>query len=275
MKDKVVMVTGASAGIGESCAWAFAGEGAKLILVGRRETRLTTLKQQLLTEYPELRVHVLAMSVTDIDAVAKLPQTLPDEFKPVAVLVNNAGLALGVNTVVTNSVVDAKTLLDTNVLSIVAMCTAFLPGMIDRGEGTVINMGSIAGRYAYGNGSIYNASKYAVTGFTEAARHDLVGTPIRMVHIAPGVVGGTEFSNVRFNDQEKSLGSDASDAAALKVYENLKALSPDDVADTVLYAATRPQHMQVAELLVYATNQAGPKDLARVGLSLGAKPKAN
>ena len=169
-------------------------------------------------------------------------------------LVNNAGLALGVTPVESNDVKSAQVVLDTNVLGTIAICSAFLPGMKERGSGHLITMGSVAvryywrckfiililistkfhcfslaqGHYAYINGSVYNASKYAVRGFTEAARHDLAGTPIRVTHISPGMVGGTEFSNVRLGD----------DAKASAVYENIEALHPDDVADNVYYAVS-------------------------------------
>ena len=139
------------------------------------------------------------------------------------------------------------------------MCSAFTPGMKERGYGHIINMGSIAGHQAYATGSVYNASKFAVLGFTSAARHDLMATPIRVTHISPGLVGGTEFSNVR-------LSGDISKAKA--VYDNIAALQPEDVADNVIYAATRPSHVQIAEIIVLCTNQAGPRDLARVGPSM-------
>jgi NADP-dependent 3-hydroxy acid dehydrogenase YdfG len=201
------------------------------------------------------------MSVTDLDAVKRLPSELPSEFANVCVLVNNAGLALGLASVDTNSLIDAQKMMDTNVLSIIAMCTAFAPGMKERGDGHIINMGSIAGHYAYSSGTMYCASKYAVRGFTEAARHDLVGTPVRMTHISPGMVGNTEFSNVRFNDDSK----------AASVYNNVVALHPDDIADNVVYAATRPAHVQIAEFMIYPTNQSGPQVIARVGENLGGK----
>jgi 3-hydroxy acid dehydrogenase/malonic semialdehyde reductase len=162
-----------------------------------------------------------------------------------------------------NSVEDAKALCDTNVLGVVALCSAFIPGMKERGFGHIVNMGSVAGHYAYSAGSTYNASKYAVRGFTEAARHDLQGTPIRVTHLSPGLVGNTEFSNVRFGSNEQG------DEAATKVYQSIEALSPEDVADNVIYAVTRPAHVQVAEIMVYCTNQSGPKDLARLGPSMG------
>lgn len=266
VKDKVVLITGATAGIGESCAHVFAEEGSKVILVGRRQDRLSSLKEELESAYPQCKIHTVSMSVTDLDAVAKLPDHLPEDFNDVDILINNAGCALGVATADTNNIGDAKTMMDTNVVGLIAMTRAFLPGMISRNSGHIINMGSIAGHYAYSNGSMYNASKYAVQGFTDASRHDLKETPIRVTHLSPGLVGNTEFSNVRFYKE-----GDNKDNLAAKVYKGIVALHPDDVADSALYAATRPMHMQVAELMIYCTNQSGPKDVARVGPNLGAK----
>lgn len=204
LKNKVVLITGASAGIGKACAERFAEHGSKLVLVGRRKHVLEDLKAALVRAHPSLRVHVAALSVSDMKAVQNLPNALPTEFKDVSILVNNAGLALGVTSAESNSVADAEQVMMTNVMGVIAMCRAFLPGMVERGEGHLINMGSVAGHYAYTSGSVYCASKYAVRGFTEAARHDLAGTPIRVTHISPGLVGNTEFSNVRLKDDKKA-----------------------------------------------------------------------
>jgi 3-hydroxy acid dehydrogenase/malonic semialdehyde reductase len=261
---QVVLITGATAGIGLSCAEQFAAQKAKLVLVGRRRENLDSIKATLLKEDPNLRILCVPMSVTDYDAVAKLPDTLPKEFANVSILVNNAGLALGVNSVEKNSVKEAQQVMDTNVMGVVAFCTAFIPGMLARGEGHIVNMGSVAGHYAYATGTVYNASKYALRGFTEAARHDLAGSPIRVTHISPGLVGGTEFSNVRLKDDSK----------AAAVYANLEHMIPDDVADAVLYAVTRPLQCQVADIILYCNNQSGPRDIVRAGPSMGSlKPK--
>eukprot|EP01036_Dinobryon_divergens_P024570 gene24570-33033_t len=259
MNGKVVLITGATAGIGKACSWKFAESGAKLVLVGRRQDMLDALSKDIREAYPSSKIYSVAISVTDYDAVAALPRNLPEDFQAVEVLVNNAGLALGVNPVDKNSISDASEVISTNVMGVVAFCSAFVPGMLERKAGHIINMGSVAGHYAYSAGTVYNASKYAVTGFTEAARHDLVGTPIRVTQISPGMVGNTEFSNVRLKDDTK----------AAAVYANIVPLDPEDVADNVYYAATRPAHVQIADIIVYATNQSGPKDVARVGPSLG------
>lgn len=144
VKDKVVLITGATAGIGAAIAWRFADEGSKLILVGRREERLTALKNELKSAYPDLSVHTVSMSVTDYKAVASLPDSLPAEFKDVEILVNNAGLARGVTSVENNTIEDAIEVMDTNVLGTIALCSAFLPGMKQRGKGHLVNMGSVA-----------------------------------------------------------------------------------------------------------------------------------
>jgi 3-hydroxy acid dehydrogenase / malonic semialdehyde reductase len=261
LKNRTVLITGATAGIGLACAWRFAEAGANLVLVGRREERLSAIKKMLAEDFPAVRVHTVAMSVADTAAVARLPAELPMDVREVDVLVNNAGLALGVTGVADNSVADAATVLETNVLGTVAFCSAFLPGMVKRNRGHVINVGSVAGHHAYASGSVYNASKYAVHGFTSAARHDLGATPVRVTHISPGLVGNTEFSNVRLKD----------DGRAQSVYADLVALAPEDVADNVIYAATRPPHVQIADIIMYSTNQSGPRDTYRVGPSLGAK----
>ena len=159
LTDKVVLITGASAGIGRACVWRFAEAGCRLVLVARRADKLLELQADLVAEFPGLRVHVVPMSVTDVEAVAALPTSLPEAFRDVYCLVNNAGLALGVHAVDQNVVVDAKTMLDANVLGTIAFCSAFIPGMKARGAGHVVNMGSCAGKYAYPNGTVYNATK--------------------------------------------------------------------------------------------------------------------
>ena len=154
---------------------------------------------------------------------------------------------------------DAVTVINTNVTGLIAFVTTFVKGMICRGKGHIIDMGSIAGHIPYQNGAIYNASKFAINGFTNACRFDLMHTPIRVTHISPGLVGNTEFSNVRLGSDEK----------AKEVYKNIVALTPEDVADNVYYAASRPSHVQISEITMYPTNQGGPKDIVKAGINLG------
>ena len=151
--DQVVLITGATAGIGEACAKRLATHNVKLVLLGRREDRLKALKNELLKANPSLRIHTVALSVTDLDAVAKLPSTLPKEFADVDILINNAGLALGVSSVENNSVSDAQNVINTNVTGLIALSSAFLPGMKKRNRGHLVNMGSVAGHYAYATGT--------------------------------------------------------------------------------------------------------------------------
>ena len=168
-----------------------------MIIAGRRRERLEELKAEILKDLPSSKIHVQILDVRDVEACMALPTQLPADFSDVAVLVNNAGLALGVSTVDTNDLGQAENMLATNVLGLMAMCRAFAPGMKQREEGHIINIGSIAGHFPYASGSAYNASKFAVTGFTAAARHDLLNSPVRVTHVSPGLVGNTEFSNVR------------------------------------------------------------------------------
>lgn len=254
------LITGASAGIGEACAWRFAEQKAKLILMSRRLERLDKLKDELIAAFPDLpEVVTLAFDVQDITAIADLPSKLPETHQAVDILVNNAGLALGTEPADNNDMSSVMQMLNTNVAAVIAFSRAFLPGMKSRGKGHLINIGSIAGHEAYAGGSVYCATKHAVDAFTTAARHDLMATPIRVTAISPGMVN-TEFSTVRF-------GGDKS--VADKVYQDIEPLVAADIADNVIYAATRPKHVQIADMVVLATNQAAAKSVARVGATLG------
>ena len=173
--DEVVLITGATAGIGEACAYRFAEAGARLVLLGRRAERLSALQESLASKYGT-QSHTVQLDVQDLDAVAALPETLPASFAAVSVLVNNAGLALGVSPAEANDMASVTTMLTTNVAAVMAFTRAFVPGFKQRGKGHLINVGSIAGHEAYAGGSVYCATKHAVDAFTTAARHDLVGT---------------------------------------------------------------------------------------------------
>lgn len=252
---QVALITGASSGIGEAIAWRFAEAGCRLVLLARRADRLEALAAALLKRYGAA-VHEVALDVRAIERLAGLPEELPPEFRDVDILVNNAGLALGVAPVQENDLEDLRCMVDTNFSSVVALTRAFTPGMIARKRGHVIIMSSIAGQEAYSGGSMYCATKHAVRAFADAARHDLVGTAVRVTTISPGAVK-TEFSSVRFKgDQDKA------DA----VYEGFDSLQAADIADNAIYAATRPPHVQVCDITVFATNQCSAKGLARVKL---------
>lgn len=260
IKGECALITGATAGIGEACAWRFAEAGCKLVLVGRRAERLEALKVALEAKFPGAVHKCVQLDVCELDKVAALPAELKAAGYEVDILVNNAGLALGTSTADANVVADVQTMMATNVTSLMAMTSAFVPGMKERSRGHLINIGSIAGHESYGGGSVYCATKHAVTAFTTAARHDLVATPVRVTCISPGMVN-TEFSTVRFGGSKEQ---------ADKVYENIEPLVGADIADQVIYAATRPRHVQVADIVCFCTNQSAAKSVARVGPSLGA-----
>lgn len=197
---------------------------------------------------------MLQLDVQDLAAIEQLPAALPQEFKEVTTLVNNAGLALGTAPVHENDMQQAVIMMHTNVTALIAFTRAFTPGMVARNKGHVVNISSVAGHESYGGGSIYCATKHAVDAFTTAARHDLVGTNVRVTAISPGAVR-TEFSVVRFGGDE---------AKADAVYAGIVPLNANDVADNVMYACTRPAHVQVADIVVYASYQCSAKGLARV-----------
>mmetsp|Transcript_22133 Transcript_22133/g.69274 ORF Transcript_22133/g.69274 Transcript_22133/m.69274 type:complete len:269 (-) Transcript_22133:306-1112(-) len=230
------LVTGASSGFGLATAWRFAELGCKLIIVARRGERLEALKKELVAAYPGLEVHCLVLDMMDIAKVESMVEDLPAGFKEVDILVNNAGLALGKNSADQNVTSDIVRMMGTNVTSLIVATAVFTKGMKARGRGHVINVGSIAGHEAYGGGSGYCASKHAVTAFTAAARHDLVGTPIRVTCISPGFAE-TEFSLVRF----ESKGTDGAKDAAASVYKDLVALSAADIADQIVYYEVRAE----------------------------------
>ncbi|CAJ1433749.1 unnamed protein product [Effrenium voratum] len=232
LKGSCVLLTGATAGIGEATAWRYAELRCKLALCGRRTDRLEAMKKAMCERYSDLPEPILVtLDVQDTDRIAKLPEELKAAGMPaVDILINNAGLALGVASAIENELDNIKTMLATNVQAVMLLTTAFGPGMRDRGKGHILNISSVAGHEAYVGGSAYCATKYAVNAFTIAARHDLAGTPIRVTAISPGMVE-TEFSKVRFGD----------DGKAAKVYENIVPLVAEDIADQIIYATTRPR----------------------------------
>lgn len=245
-KETTVFITGASSGIGMSCARRFAKEGANLLLCARRVDRLKNLKTELLEKYPDIRIHIFTLDVRDNNAVVSALTSLPDSWKHIDVLVNNAGLSRGLDKFQDSSLQDWEEMIDTNVKGLLHITKAVLPGMIERKSGHIINIGSIAGREVYPRGHVYSASKHAVDAITKGLRMDLVDTPLRVTTVDPGLVE-TEFSVIRFRGDEQK---------AKAVYQNLTPLSPDDVADAVVWAATRPTHVQVADIVLFPTAQA-------------------
>lgn len=240
LDDRTALVTGASSGIGAACARALAARGARLVLAARRGDRLAALADDLPTE-----THTVTLDVRDRDAVADALGSLPAGFDEVDLLVNNAGLAAGLAPLHEGDPDDWDRMLDTNVRGLLAVTRAVVPGMVARGHGHVVNIGSIAGRETYPGGTVYCASKAAVDRITRGLRMDLHGTGVKVTTIDPGLTE-TEFSVVRFHgDTER----------ARRVYEDKDPLTPEDVADAVVWAASRPDNVQVAELVLLAGSQ--------------------
>ena len=240
LAGRAVLVTGASSGIGAACARAFAAAGAHLVLAARREDRLADLAADL--PVPTL---VLALDVRDAAAVHDALTTLPDAFAALDVAVNSAGLARDTDPVFANAVDAVDDVLDTNVKGVLNVLRAVVPGMKARGRGHLIQIGSTAGHVVYPGGGLYCASKHALRALNEGLKMDLHGTPLRVTSIDPGMVE-TDFSTVRFR-------GDTARAAA--VYADTTPLTPDDVADAVLYAATRPLHVNVLDVVMMPTVQ--------------------
>jgi len=243
--EHIVLVTGATAGFGEAIARRFLAHGHKVIAAGRREERLNALKSSLPLEQQK-KLLTVALDVCDSETVDVFPATLPADFSQVTILVNNAGLALGLEPAPKAFLEDWDRMIDTNIKGLVHMSRAFLPGMVDRKRGHIINIGSVAANYPYPGGNVYGGTKAFVKQFSLNMRADLVGTPVRVSCIEPGMCGGTEFSNVRFKgDDEK----------AQKVYSGVQFLSADDIAEAVYWSATLPAHMNINVLEVMPVQQ--------------------
>jgi NADP-dependent 3-hydroxy acid dehydrogenase YdfG len=245
LKDQVVFVTGASSGIGAACARAFAGEGARLLLAARRGGRFETLTEEL-RSLGARDVLPLILDVRQQQRVSRVIAQLPESWKAVEVLVNNAGLSRGLAGLHEGDLDDWEEMIDTNVKGLLYVDRAVVPLMVDRGRGTVVHIGSIAGEQVYPGGNVYCATKHAVRALSDGLRIDLLGTGVRVVSVDPGLVE-TEFSEVRFHgDRER----------AKTVYEGLTPLMAEDVADVVLFASTRPAHVDLARILILPTDQA-------------------
>lgn len=242
--NKVVMITGATSGIGMACARKFAENGDRLILTGRNEDRLADIKKELVAQGAD--VLTLAFDVRDREKASQAVKTLPAEWQEIDVLVNNAGLALGLEPEYEGNLDDWETMIDTNIKGLLTMTRLVVPGMVERNHGHVINIGSVAGDAAYANGNVYCATKAAVKAVTDGLRIDLADTAVRVTNIKPGLVE-TNFSVTRFRGDK---------GKADKVYEGIQPLVGDDIADVVFYAASAPEHVQIAEVLVLATHQA-------------------
>lgn len=242
---RIALITGATSGIGAACARKFAGAGYRVILTGRRAGQLAVMAGELEKEFG-VEVLTLCFDVRDRDAVKRALDSLPAAWREIDVLVNNAGLALGLEPEYAGNFEDWETMIDTNVKGLLYMTRLVVPGMVERLRGHVINIGSVAGDAAYAGGAVYCATKAAVKALSDGLRIDLAHTPVRVTNLKPGLVE-TNFSNVRFHgDTER----------AAKVYQGIQPLTGDDIADVALYAAQAPSHVQIAEVLILATHQA-------------------
>ncbi|WP_330985286.1 MULTISPECIES: bifunctional NADP-dependent 3-hydroxy acid dehydrogenase/3-hydroxypropionate dehydrogenase YdfG [Enterobacterales] len=237
----IVLVTGATAGFGESITRRFIANGHKVIAAGRRHERLQELKE----EFGD-NILTAQLDVRNRAAIEETLANLPAEWRNIAILVNNAGLALGTEPAQKANVDDWETMIDTNNKGLIYMTRAVLPGMVERNCGHIINIGSTAGSWPYAGGNVYGATKAFVRQFSLNLRTDLHGTAVRVTDIEPGLVGGTEFSNVRFKGD---------DAKADKIYENANALSAEDISEAVWWVATLPKHVNINTLEMMPVSQ--------------------
>lgn len=244
MKDKIVFITGASSGIGQACAKIFAKHGAKLILCARRRDRIDVLAKELKKSF-NTESFVFTLDVRNREKVQKAIKAIPKEWSAIDILINNAGLARGLKKMHEGDIDDWEEMIDTNVKGLLYVSRAVIPGMIKRERGDIINIGSLAGHEVYPMGNVYCGTKYAVDAITKGLRLDLVGTPLRVSTVDPGMVE-TEFSIVRFHGDKQK---------AKNVYKGVEPLTGADIADAVFYCASCPAHVQIAEMIIFPTAQ--------------------
>lgn len=244
-QTEIVFITGSTGGIGEACAYKFAAQGFALLLNGRDVRKLEFLKQHLIEKY-KVAVYLLPFDVRDRKSIQKAIQELPKKWQSIDLLINNAGLVLGVDKEFEANPEEWDIVIDTNIKGLLSVTRWVVPGMIERRKGHIINIGSIAGDAAYAGGSIYCATKSAVKALSDGLRIDLVDTPLRVTNIKPGMVE-THFSITRFHGDTAKAGA---------VYAGLQPLTGEDIAEAVYFAATAPPHVQIAEILIMPTNQA-------------------
>jgi NADP-dependent 3-hydroxy acid dehydrogenase YdfG len=245
LKGKIVFITGASAGIGAATALVFAQEGVRLLLAARRPGKLAQVAS-LALERGAAAVHSIDLDVRDYRAVQNAIDSLPPEWAEIDVLVNNAGLSRGLDKLYMGKIEDWDEMIDTNIKGMLYVTRAVAPGMVVRGRGHVVNLGSTAGELTYPSGAVYCASKAAERAINDGLRQDLLGTPVRVTSVDPGMVE-TDFSLVRFH-------GDAERAA--KVYKGVTPLTPEDVADAILWAVSRPAHVNIARVSLTSVDQA-------------------
>ena len=246
LNGKIVFITGASSGIGRATAIAFAQQGARLLLCARRIERLTELARELATLDADPDVFTFRLDVQDRVAVHETLVNLPPEWSAIDVLVNNAGLSRGFAKLQEDDPQNWEEMIDTNVKGLLYVTHEVVPGMLARGAGHVINMGSTAGHQTYANGAVYCATKAAEKAISEGLKIDLIGTPVRVTSVDPGMVE-TDFSLVRFRGDEQRAAS---------VYRNITPLQPEDVADAIVWAATRPPHVNIHTIVMTTIDQA-------------------
>lgn len=245
LENQIVLITGASSGIGTACAQVCAAVGAKLILAARRMERLQQLATNLQEKF-QTQTHLISLDVRDRRAVESALNQLPEEWAAIDILINNAGLSRGLDKLHEGDIQDWEEMIDTNVKGLLYVTRTVVPGMVQRGRGHVVNIGSIAGHQTYPGGNVYCGSKAAVKSITEGLKQDLLGTPVRVSSVDPGLVE-TEFSLVRFHgDPER----------AKTPYQGLTPLSAEDVADVVLFCLTRPPHVNLLDIVMLPTDQA-------------------
>lgn len=252
---KIALITGATSGIGEACAKKFAEGGYHVIITGRNREKLETLQKEL----SDKGTNVLALpyDVRDRQATMEAIASIPEDWREIDVLINNAGLALGLEPEYEGDLDDWETMIDTNIKGLLTMTRLIVPDMVKRNHGHVINIGSIAGDAAYAGGNVYCATKAAVKSISDGLRIDVAHTAIRVTNIKPGLVE-THFSNVRFHGD---------DARADNVYKGIKPLTGKDIADVVFYVANAPEHVQIAEVTILATHQASVSTIYRANVN--------
>lgn len=251
LANKIILITGASSGIGYACAQLCAAQGAQVILSARRLERLHELAQEL-KQHHGTQSYLLPLDVRDKVQVHAQIHSLPLEWRSIDVLINNAGLALDTLPLAQGIEEHWETMIDTNVKGLLYVSRAILPGMLERGHGYVVNVGSVAGHDYYPNGNVYSATKHAVHALSKSMRLDMLGSPIRVTEIAPGAVE-TEFSEVRWQDKQR----------AKEFYKDFQPLRAEDVADAIVYCITRPDHVNIEQLIVMPTVQGSANHLYR------------
>jgi NADP-dependent 3-hydroxy acid dehydrogenase YdfG len=251
LANKIILITGASSGIGQACAQLLADHGAKLILCARREERLESLAQEINHKHQNMP-YILPLDVRDKALVKQQMASLPNDWKKIDILINNAGLALDTLPLYQGIEDHWETMIDTNIKGLLYVSREIIPGMVERGRGHVVNLGSIAGHECYPGGNVYSATKYAVHALSKSMRLDLLGSPIRVTELAPGAVE-TEFSEVRWKDKKR----------AQDFYKDFQPLKAHDIADAILYCITCPPHVTVESMIIMPTAQASANHLFR------------